>query len=198
MNAIVSKKRPTGSATVADLLALPERDRHELVDGELVEKEAGNGRHGQAQVSLAILLRGYRGSGGGGRGPGGWLFGSEVLVQLSGSQVRMPDVAGWKRERLHAMPNDVPVTVIPDWIGEILSTRRGDDLVTKMRLYHQSRVPHYWVIDPEAETLAVFRWQEDGYLHVVGAERAVIVKAEPFDAVELAVGVLSGDDDESL
>ena len=101
-----AEKRPTGSATVADLVALPEQDRYEIVDGELVQKEAGNGRHGQAQVSLAILLRGYRGGGGRGQGPGGWIFGSEVLVQFTGSYVRMPDVSGWKRERLPVMPKE--------------------------------------------------------------------------------------------
>jgi Uma2 family endonuclease len=109
----------------------------------------------------------------------------------------MPDVAGWRRERLPVLPREVPVRVIPDWICEILSTNRADDLVAKMRLYHQSRVPHYWIVDPDAETLAVFRWHEDGYLHVLGAERAERVRAEPFDAIELAVGVLFGDDDES-
>ncbi len=152
VNAVVSSKRPTGSATVADLLALPEGDRFELVDGELVRKEAGNGRHGQTQISLGILLRGHRGGGGGGRGPGGWIFGSEVLVEFSGSQVRMPDVAGWRRGRLPEMPKDAPVKAIPDWICEILSTNRADDLVAKMRLHHASRGPHCWTIDTGSST----------------------------------------------
>ncbi len=78
-----------------------------------------------------------------------------------------------------------------------MSSNRADDLVTKMRLYHASKVPHYWVIDPGAETLAVYRWQEEGYLHVISAEKGESVRAEPFDAVELSVGVLFGDDDES-
>ncbi len=196
MNAVVSKKRASGSATLADLLAMPEADRYEIVDGELIPKEATGARHGEAQVSLAIMLRRYR-RGGGGGGPGGWIFGSEVLVRFTGGQLRRPDVAGWKQERLPAVPKEVPVEVMPDWICEILSNNRADDLVAKMRLYHQSRVRHYWIIDPDAETLAVYRWHEDGYLHVVGAERGERVKAEPFDAIELAVGVLFGDDDDS-
>lgn len=192
---LTAKSRPGGRATLADLLALPEADRYEIVAGDLAAKEAATGRHGEAQASLIILLQSFRRGGGRVGGPGGWLFGTEVLTQFNAGQVRRPDVAGWKRARLTAMPDVVPVTVIPDWICEILSSRRADDLVGKMRLYHQARVPHYWIIDPEAETLAVYRWHEDGYLHVLGAEKGERVKAEPFDAIELHVGVLFGDED---
>lgn len=107
------KNRASEPATLTELVALPEADRYELVAGALVPKEAATGRHGEAQASLIILLQGFRRGGGRGSGPGGWLFGTEVLTQFNESQVRRPDVAGWKRERLTAMPAAVPVTVIP-------------------------------------------------------------------------------------
>ena len=195
MSVVVAKK-PIGADTLVDLLARPEAERLEIVDGHLAPKEAASARHGEAQLSLAIVLQEFRRGGGRGGGPGGWLFGSEVLVQLSASQLRGPDVTGWRRERLSAMPSEAPVLVIPDWICEVLSTNRADDLVAKMRLYHQSKVPHYWIVDPEAETLAVYRWHDDGYLHVLGAQRGERVRAEPFDAIELVVSVLFGDDDQ--
>jgi len=193
---VVVAKGPFGTATVAELLARPEAERLEIVDGNLSPKDAASARHGEAQLSLAILLQDFRRGGGRGGGPGGWLFGSEVLVQLNALQLRRLDVAAWRRERLAAMPAEVPVLVIPDWICEVLLTHRADDLVAKMRLYHQSKVPHYWIVDPEAETLAVYRWHEDGYLHVLGAQRGERVRAEPFDAIELVVSVLFGDDDQ--
>ena len=183
MSVVTAKKRPAVPATVADLLALPEADRYEIVDGELVPKEGASGRHGEAQLSLAVMLQQFRRGGGRGGGPGGWLFGSEVLIQFDEDQVRRPDVAGWRRARLPAMPAEVPITLIPDWVCEVLSTNRADDLVAKMRVYHQSQVPHYWVIDPEAETLAVYRWHQDGYLHLLGAQKGERVRAEPFDAI---------------
>jgi hypothetical protein len=62
-------------------------------------------------------------------------------------------------------------------------------------LADQARVAHYWALDPEADTLAVYRWQAEGYLHVLAAKRAERVRAEPFDAIELAVDMLFGDDD---
>jgi Uma2 family endonuclease len=52
----------------------------------------------------------------------------------------------------------------------------------------------YWIVDPERETLTVHRWTEGGYLVVVQAKRGQTVRAEPFEAIELAVGVLFGDE----
>ncbi|HSN98247.1 MAG TPA: hypothetical protein VLS89_08110, partial [Candidatus Nanopelagicales bacterium] len=71
----------------ADLLALPEQGRgFELIDGDLVEKQAGF-RHGRAQFNLAGLLSPYRGGGGGAGRPGGWWFLTEQLVAFSSSQI---------------------------------------------------------------------------------------------------------------
>jgi Uma2 family endonuclease len=181
-------------ATIADLLAIPEdRRRHEILDGILVEKEAASGRHGGAQIRLARWVGPY--DRGGGSSPGGWWFASEVEVALATSQVVRPGVAGWRRERLLALPAEVPVRVRPDWICEVLSTNRRRDLVTKKRAYHAHDVPHYWLVDPVDETLAVHRWHPDGYVEVLVAERTDVVRAEPFDALDLRVGVLFGDDD---
>ena len=55
-------------------------------------------------------------------------------------------------------------------------------------------MPHYWVLDPEAFTLTVFRHEPQGYLSVLFADRDQLVRAEPFEALELRVGLLFGDD----
>jgi len=183
-------------ATIADLLAIPEgKRRHEIVDGLLFEKDAATGKHGGAQVRLARTLGPYdRRSGG--RAPGGWWFATEVEIQLAPDQVFRPDVAGWRRERLPELPSSVPITVRPDWICEILSTNKRNDLITKKRVYQRSEVGHDWILDPIDETLAVYRWHADGYVEVLIAAREERVRAEPFDAVEFRVGVLFGDDDD--
>jgi Uma2 family endonuclease len=182
-------------ATIADLLAIPEPERfHELVEGMLVDKEAASGKHGEAQLSLGILLRPFR-RGGAGGGPGGWIFATEVEVRFDDANVLRPDVVGWRRERLPELPAEVPIAVIPDWICEILSTNRANDLVRKKRIYHRHQVSHYWVIDPDAEMLTVYRHAPEGYLEALVAVRGETVRAEPFEARELAVGVLFGDDE---
>jgi Uma2 family endonuclease len=183
-------------ATLADLLAIPEeRRRHEIIDGVLVEKEAASGRRGAAQVRIARRLGPYDRRPGG-TSPGGWWFATEVEIILADTQVFRPDVAGWRRERMAALPTEVPITLRPDWICEILSTNRRNDLVKKKRAYHQHRVGHYWLIDPIDETLAVHRWHPDGYVEVLMADRDDRVHAEPFDAIEIWVAVLFGDDDD--
>jgi Uma2 family endonuclease len=183
-------------ATVADLLAIPEEHRrHEIIDGVLVEKEAASGRHGRAQVRVARRLGPYDRRAGG-RWPGGWWFATEVEIQLSQTQVFRPDVLGWRRERMPEMPVEVPIVITPDWICEILSSNRRNDIVTKKRAYHEHRVGHFWLLDPSDETLTVYRWHTDGYVELLVAERHETVRAEPFEAIELRVAVLFGDDDD--
>ncbi|MSP63195.1 MAG: Uma2 family endonuclease [Myxococcales bacterium] len=181
---------------MADFYAIPEEERwHELVDGEIVEKGAASGPHALAQNRLGRLLGNPFDRRPGGRWPGGWIFLTDVDIQF-GDDICRPDVAGWRRERLPEVPREVPIRVIPDWTCEILSTNKRNDLIRKMRVYHQHAVPHYWIVDPERELLTVHRHHPDGYLHVLAAERGERVRAEPFEAIELPVGVLFGDDDE--
>lgn len=183
-------------ATLEDLLAIPEGDRrHELLDGALVEKGAASGEHGQAQFNLSTYLTPFRRRTGEGR-PGGWWFATEVDVSFDPANVLRPDVVGWRRERVPERPRGVPIPLRPDWVCEVLSTNRRNDLIKKKRVYHRHEVPHYWVIDPEDETLSVYRWAPEGYIELLAAERSETVSAEPFDAVPLRVGVLFGDDED--
>lgn len=191
-------KSPAGPATLGDLLARPEVERWEIIDGHLVPKEAASGKHGEAQAAMISALVPYRGRGGEAGRPGGWRFATEVLVEFDPAHVRRPDIAGWRRERLPVMPADVPLRVRPDWICEILSpSNASDDTVKKMRLYHRASVGHYWLLDPLDETLAVYRWTAEGYLYVLGATSEDTVRAEPFPEIELRISRLFGDDEDS-
>ncbi len=195
MSAFVSK-RASGRASLADLLAIPDDvRRHELIDGEIVPKEPASGRHGGAQGRIFHLLQPYDRRPGG-RWPGGWIFATEADIYFDPQNTLRPDVAAWRRERLPELPREVPIQVAPDWTCEVLSSNKRNDLVRKKRVYHRSRVGHYWVVDPIEETLAVHRWSAEGYLEVITAERGERVRAEPFDAIEIAVGVFFGDDEE--
>lgn len=191
--------RKSGPATLADLLALEEdvRRRYELIGGELVERGAATGRHGGAQGQAFHLLSPYNRRGGGPpERPGGWIFAIEVDIYFDEQNTLRPDVAGWRRERLVELPAEFPVRVLPDWTCEVLSTNKRNDLIRKKRVYHQHKVPHYWILDPGEETLLVCRWASEGYLEVQAAERGERIRAEPFDAIELPIGVFFGDDED--
>ncbi|MFO0763030.1 MAG: Uma2 family endonuclease [Byssovorax sp.] len=183
-------------ATAADLLAIPEAQRrHEIIDGELVQKAMPSPRHGGAQASLAGTVFQPYNRRPGGRWPGGWWFATEVEVVLEEHEIYRPDLVGWRREHLAALPDEALTTVRPDWVCEVLSpSNTRNDLVKKHRVYHRCGVPHYWVVDPMNEILTVHRWAPEAYLTVLVAERGDRVRAEPFDAIVLKVGVLFGED----
>lgn len=190
---MTAKKQP-GPATLADLLAISDDVRHhELIDGEIVEKQAASGKHGGAQGRIFRALGPFDRRPGG-RWPGGWIFATEVDVYFDDKNTLRPDVVGWRRARLPELPAEVPIRIVPDWTCEVLSTNKRNDLVKKKRVYHQCRVAHYWIADPVEQTLAVYRWSADGYIEVLATERGERVRAEPFEDVELEVGVLFGDD----
>jgi Uma2 family endonuclease len=194
MTSTVQQRR---MATAADLLAIPEEERfHEIIGGELVRKAMPSARHGGAQGQVFHAVAPYR------RRPrpphpGGWWFATEVEIELEPSEVYRPDVVGWRRERMPELPEETPVTVRPDWICEVLSpSNKRNDTIKKRRVHHRCGVPHCWIVDPVEETLEVFRWQTDGYLLVLAAERGDRVRPEPFEGFELSVGVLFGEDED--
>ncbi len=65
-----------------------------------------------------------------------------------------------------------------------------------MRVLQSSGVPHYWILNPEEKVLVVHRHQADGYLVVLTASSGDMVHAEPFEEVDLRVGILFGDEEE--
>jgi Uma2 family endonuclease len=184
------------AASVEAFLAIPEGQRfHELIAGEIIEKAAPSGEHGDAQaVLLGTLVPPFRRPPGQG-GPGGWWIQSEVEVELDTGDIVRPDAVGWRRERCPDRPTGTPIKLRPDWVCEIVSaSHANDDTIKKLRLYHRAKITHYWLADPRDMTLTVLRWSEPGYVTVQRAERGEVVRAEPFQAVEIAVGTLFGDD----
>src|SRR3954463_11082159 len=129
-------------ATVEDLFAIPEAQRrHELIDGEIVEKGAASGEHGGVQHKISVFTGPFDRRPGG-RWPGGWWFGTEVDVYFDPDNTLKPDVVGWRRDRVPARPRGVPIMVRPDWVCEVLSSNKRNDLVKKKRVYHRHQVPN--------------------------------------------------------
>lgn len=178
---------------ISEWLAEPESRRLELIDGAFFEKAPSYWEHSETQGALVVLLTPFHRRGGHGQ-PGGWWTGMEIDIQLGTDGFR-PDLAAWRRERVPAMPKGRPISIRPDWICEVVSESNATiDTLMKVRRYHQAGVPHYWLADPKTKSLTVYRHTDEGYLHVLAAEAGETVRAEPFDAIELRVGLLFGED----
>lgn len=186
---------PKPLATAASLIELGDAPC-EVIHGAVVYKAEPSAEHGDAQLGLGTAIRGrFHGPPGGPRGPGGWWILAEVDVELERHEVYRPDLVGWRRERVAERPRGRPVRIRPDWVCEVLSPSNAKtDLVDKLEVYRRATVPHYWIVDPVTETLTVHRWTPEGYLIALRAARGATVRAEPFEAIEIAVGTLFGDE----
>src|SRR4051812_49194820 len=102
-------------ATYADIVALPPHVVGEIVDGELSVSPRPASPHTAAASILGAELIGpfWKGRG----GPGGWIILDEPELHL-GANVLVPDLAGWRRERMPQIPDAAAFTLAPDWVCE--------------------------------------------------------------------------------
>lgn len=179
-------------ATLADLASVPENMVGELIGGELIATPRPANRHAFAATALIGEL--YSPFQRGRDGPGGWLLVVEPQLRL-GDEVFVPDVAGWRRERLPRVPDAAQFTLVPDWACEILSksTSRTDRML-KLPAYLREGVRFVWLVDPQLRAVEAFR--NDGAQWVLAATQAgsVQVRLPPFEASELDLAALWTDD----
>lgn len=178
-------KRP---ATYADLEALPSNQVGEILGGVLHAFPRPALRHAAASSALGAELGPpfCRGRG----GPGGWIILDEPELHF-GDDVLVPDLGGWRRERLPEIPDAAYVTLAPDWVCEVLSTSTARvDRAEKMPIYAREGVADVWLVDPIAHTLEIFQLDGATYRLLRTESGESPVRAEPFHAIELELGVL--------
>ena len=167
--------------------ALPEGTKAEIAGGEIRVLPRPRPRHVRATSVLGVRLGSTFGFDA--DGPGGWVILVEPELRL-GDEIRAPDLVGWRLER-YEEPEDGPFTVVPDWVGEVLSSSTAkDDRAEKMPLFAAHGVQHLWLIDPGLRTLEVYRREGRLWLALGTHAEDARVHAEPFDALELDLGAL--------
>jgi Uma2 family endonuclease len=179
-----------------ELLLREDADRLEIICGEIVEKVSPSPRHSRTTRKLGVAIDPFDRKPGGAE-PGGWWLFTEIHVGYAHGEgeVYCHDAAGWRRDRAPAEPTGWPVRLRPDWVCEIVSPKHHRrDLVDKPRVLLAAEVPYYWTIDPEARLLTVHRWSRDGYVAIQRGAAGETIRAEPFDAIEIKLGVLFGDE----
>lgn len=175
------------SATYADIERLPEHVTGEIIAGQLHAQPRPTARHARIETGIAREISGPFDRGG--NGPGGWLILVEPELHLSG-HVLVPDLAGWRRERLPVTP-DGTIDVVPDWACEILSPSTAvKDRTLKLPLYAQLGVGHAWIADAQAKTIEIYRRNGLHWLLLGTHADQDEMRAEPFDAVAIALASL--------
>jgi Uma2 family endonuclease len=176
-------------ATYHDVLDAPEHMVAELIHGELYLQPRPAQPHTATASVLGMLLGPPFHLGRG--GPGGWRIQDEPELHL-GRHVLVPDLAGWRVELVPQV--DLAKAFVessPQWVCEVVSpSTHRIDRIKKLPIYAEHGVRHAWLIDPVARTLEVYRLEDGRWSMVGGYEDQAVVRAEPFDAVELTLADL--------
>jgi Uma2 family endonuclease len=177
-----------GRATYQDVLDAPENMVAELIRGVLHLHPRPAFPHARATSSLGGELYGPFDRGRG--GPGGWWIVDEPELHF-GEDVLVPDVAGWRRERVPSFPTGAWFDLAPDWVCEVLSpgTRRID-LTDKREIYGAAGVAHLWLVDPLARTLEAFVLAEGAWVLAAALGGEAEVRVPPFEAVAFPLAAL--------
>lgn len=173
------------AATYEDLCRVPDHLVAEILDGELFTTPRPALPHARTGSRLGLEIGGPFDSGRG--GPGGWWILDEPELHL-GADILVPDLAGWRRDRLAAIPNAAFMTQAPDWACEVLSpSTERIDRQRKLQIYAREGVGHVWLVNPILRTLEVLRLSESGGPWVMAATFGgdEEVRPEPFDAIPL-------------
>jgi Uma2 family endonuclease len=105
--------------------------------------------------------------------------------------ILVPELTGWRRERMPKIPRVAAFELAPDWICEVLSpSTAAMDRVDKLPIYGRHHVTHAWLLDPLAQTLEILRLTQQRWLLVGTHYGAAKVRAEPFETLELELSVL--------
>ncbi len=180
-------------ATRDDLFRIPDNMTGQIIDGELHAHPRPAIRHARVGSSLGGGMWGPFQKGRGGRG--GWWIYFEPEVHL-GSNIVVPDLAGWRKERVPDEPtaDEKFMTLRPDWVCEVLSpSTTSFDRVKKRRVYEQAEIPWLWFVDPVGRTLDAWAWKDGGYSVALGTwgpgEKP---RVQPFHEIELELDEIWG------
>ena len=179
---------PRRRATYADLEAVPPHLVAELIDGELVTHPRPRPRHIVVGSNLGTLLNGPFDLGRG--GPGGWWILAEPELHL-GDDVLVPDLAGWRRDRMPKLPETAFFGLAPDWVCEIPSPSTARyDRGAKRDIYAKNGARYLWHVDPDARLLECFELRDGLWVLLKTYKDNDEIAAPPFAEVPFALGLL--------
>lgn len=190
------KRSSEDRATYQDVLDAPPHKVAEVIDGVLYTMPRPAIPHSRAGSSLGAHLVSRFDHGNG--GPGGWWILDEPELHL-GEDIVVPDLAGWRRERVPRLSDTAYWTLAPNWLCEVLSpSTRKLDLGAKRDIYARERVTHMWLVDPGVRILETFELCDGHWCALAELTGNQQVSQPPFEAVSFSLGDLWIDSGPSL
>ncbi len=172
-------------ATYEDILALPEHLVGEILDGDLYAFPRPSPRHALAASGLGTAVFDRFAKPGGGDREGGWWILDEPELHL-GADILVPDIAGWRREKMASLPEKAFFELAPDWVCEVLSPgTEAIDRGRKMEVYAREGVSYLWLVNPIHRTLESYRLVASRWTLLATFVGDQTVQAEPFAAAAL-------------
>jgi Uma2 family endonuclease len=153
--------------TYEDFLLFPEDGkRHEIIDGDHFMTPSPATKHQRVSMKLSAAFMNFLKV-----HPLGEAFAAPFDVVLSNEDIVEPDLLFVSAARL-AIVTEKNIQGPPDLVVEILSeTTRKTDEIVKRKLYERYGVAEYWIVDPELETVKVYRRTEQGYVRTAELAR---------------------------
>ncbi len=174
-------------ATYQDVLDAPPHMVAEIIEGQLHLMTRPSNLHAQA---WKVLTKKIDDPFDAGDDPGGWKILQEPELHLS-EDVVVPDIAGWRAPWEEIEPLSHYITVVPDWVCEVLSpSTRRIDLGPKRAIFADHGVGHLWFLDPIARTLDAYALKDGDWASVGSASDQDMVCLPPFDAISFSLGDL--------
>src|SRR5262245_27639994 len=175
-------------ATYDDVLAAPPHKVAEVINGKLHVFSRPGLPHSLAASVLGTMVSMPFMHGRG--GPGGWIILFEPELHL-GEDILVPDLAGWRRERLPTIDRVAYTTLAPDWLCEVLSpSTEKIDRSEKLAIYAGAGVRHVWLINPTIRTLEVLRIDDGKCVTLAVHADDQQFRAEPFETILLELATL--------
>jgi Uma2 family endonuclease len=173
-------------ATYEDLLRVPEHMVAEIIEGELFTSPRPRSRHAQTAIALSFQI--YGSFSGGGSGGGWWILGEPELHL--GTEVVVPDIAGWRAERMPDLTDVAFFDLAPDWVCEVISPSTARlDRYFKTKVYARHGVEYGWLVDPVQRGIEVHRLNGTHW-SLIETYAGDGARIPPFEAIEIRLADL--------
>lgn len=176
---------PSFEDLYAQIRALPEHLTGEILEPGVLRTMSRPGKRHRRAAKLCVQSLSRFDADAGGTG---WWIEPEAELRFPGGRLVVPDLCGFRLERVPELPDDNPLTILPDWCCEVLSPRTArDDVTVKLPLHARSGVRWSWIVDPMRRLVEVFETVSGRPALTATAKDDDRVVLPPFDG-EIAVG----------